>query len=97
MTQLAVRICSGAKKGTTIANQIPKLSTILGEIDIGPISSIAKILSTAVSPQIVLDTLLRKSKKDQPLLIVFDDIERINSNLDVDLFLGIVEAKFILK
>ena len=46
MTQLAVRICSGAKKGTTIANQIPKLPTILGEIDIGPISSIAKILRT---------------------------------------------------
>lgn len=97
MTQLAVRICSGAKKGTTIANQIPKLSTILGEIDIGPISSIAKILSTAVSPQIVLDTLLRKSKKDQPLLIVFDDIERINSNLDVDLFLGIVETVLLRK
>lgn len=97
MTQLAVRICSGAKKGTTIANQIPKLPTILGEIDIGPISSIAKMLSTAVSPQIVLDTLLRKSKKDQPLLIVFDDIERINSNLDVDLFLGIVETVLLRK
>jgi len=92
MTQLSVKICSGTGKGATVAGQISKLPTILGEIDIGPISSIGKILSTAVSPQVILNTLLEKSKRSQPLLIVFDDIERINSNLDMDLFLGIVET-----
>lgn len=97
MTQLAIRMCSGTKKDTTITDHIAKLPTILGEIDIGPISSIGKILSTAVSPQIVLDTLLRKSKKNQSLLIVFDDIERINGNLDIDIFLGIVETILLKK
>lgn len=92
MTQLAVKICSGTGKSSTIAGQISKLPTILGEIDIGPLSSIGKILSTAVSPQIVLDTLLEKCKRGYPLLIVFDDIERINNNLDMDLFLGMVET-----
>lgn len=97
MTQLAVKICSGTGKCTTVVGQISKLPTILGDIDIAPISSIGKILETAVSPQIVLDTLIRKSKKNQPLLIVFDDIERINSNLDMDLFLGIVETVLLKK
>lgn len=92
MTQIAVKICSDTGKSSTIASQISRLPTILGEIDIGPLSSIGKILSTAVSSQIVLDTLLEKSKRDLPLLIVFDDIERINNNLDMDLFLGMVET-----
>jgi len=92
LSQLAIKICAGSEKGATIATQVLKLPTLLGEIDMGPISSIGKLLSTAVSPRTVLDTLLTKPKREQPLLIVFDDIERINSNLDMDLFLGIVET-----
>lgn len=97
MTQLAVKICSGTGKSANLVDKISKIPTILGDIDIGPISSIANILSTAVSPQMVLETLLSKSKKDQPLLIAFDDIERINSNLDMDLFLGVVETVLLKK
>lgn len=97
MTQLAVKICSGSGKSATFFSRASKFPTLLGEIDLGPISSIGKILSTAVSPQIVLDTLLEKSKKGQSLLIIFDDIERINSKLDMDLFLGIVETSLLKK
>lgn len=97
MTQLAVKICSGTGKSANLVDKISKIPTILGDIDIGPISSIANILSTAVSPQMVLETLLSKSKKNQPLLIAFDDIERINSNLDMDLFLGVVETVLLKK
>lgn len=97
LTQLAVKICSGTKRSMTVVGHISKIPTILGDIDIGPISSIGKVLGTAVSPQIVLNALLEKSKRNQPLLIVFDDIERINSNLDVDLFLGIVETVLLKK
>lgn len=97
ITQLVVKICSGTETGAAIANKVSKLSTLLGEIDLGPISSIGKLLSTAVSPQMVLNTLLEKSNRNQPLLIVFDDIERINGNLDMDLFLGIVETVLLKK
>lgn len=97
MTQLAVKICSGTEKNANIVGKISKLPTILGDVDLGLLSSVANILSTAVSPQMVLETLLSKGKKNQPLLIVFDDIERINGNLDMDLFLGVVETVLLKK
>lgn len=97
LTQITLRVCTDTKKSIAIARKIPKISTLLGEIDIGPIASIGKLLNGAVSSQIILNTFLEKGKKDQPLLIIFDDIERINGNLDMDLFLGIVETLLLKK
>ena len=101
LLQLAVQICDNSKANTDCERKIKrnsmrtllKLPTIVGEVDLGAISAIGKLIGHAVTPQTVLDKIFSIYNGRQPFLVIFDDIERINdSNIDLDIFLGTVET-----
>lgn len=104
LLKLTVQICDNSKTNTEYERKIKKTSlrtllklpTMLGEADVGAISAIGKLISHAVTPQIVLDKIFSIYDGEKPFLIVFDDIERINDdNIDLDTFLGTVETLLI--
>lgn len=101
LLQLAVQICDNSKTNTDCERKIKKTSmrtllklpTILGEVDLGTISAVGRLIGHALTPQTVLDKIFSIYNGKQPFLVVFDDIERINdNNIDLDIFLGTVET-----
>ena len=110
LLQLAIQICDDSKSGEnqkkenqkkkikkSSMNAILKLPTIIGDVDFGSISSIGKLISRAITPKTVIDYVLSHYTGENPFLIVFDDLERINGEkFDLDEFLGAIET-FLLK
>lgn len=105
LLQLAIQICDGSKSGENhnknikkaSMNTLLKLPTIIGYVDFGSISSIGKLISQAVTPKTAIEYVLSHYTGEQPFLIVFDDLERINDQkVDLDSFLGTIET-FLLK
>ncbi len=101
LLQLAIQICDGAKasenhkvknKNVPI-NALFKLPTIIGEVDLGPISAFGQLFSHTVTPKTVIDRVFSTYNGESPFLIVFDDLERINdNNICLDDLLGTVET-----
>lgn len=69
------------------------LKRIADALDLGKLEPIKKILGHVFSPQMALEYILNQyEQKGKIILLIFDDIERINDSIDFDLFLGTVES-----
>ena len=69
------------------------LKRVADALDLGKLEPIKKILGHVFSPQMALEYILNQyEQKGKIILLIFDDIERINDSIDFDLFLGTVES-----
>lgn len=61
------------------------LKEIASDLNLGRFNSIKKVLGNVFSPRMILEYMLnQREQTGKPTLIIFDDLERINKNLDFE-------------